>query len=171
MESATTPFPFFGAKRKITPPPPPFVKPPSPPSLPQHRRQFTRLQCFQAAQQKATKAPSVARFPRILSRRGAFHPHRCLSQWSDGRHFRDLHVRQSGKRLGQTQSSCEAPSLSFVLSRSNAFSHLHCVLRTRQRSEFAALQQRALPGGTTGIEGSSHWFKAWASNSSLSFTA
>ena len=36
------------------------MKPPSPPSLPQHRRQFTRLRCFQAAQQKATKAPSMS---------------------------------------------------------------------------------------------------------------
>ena len=61
--SPQRPFPFFGAKRKITPPPPPFVKPPSPPSLPQHRRQFTRLQCFQAAQQKATKAPSGRKIP------------------------------------------------------------------------------------------------------------
>ena len=44
-------------------------EPPSPPSLPQHQRQFARLQCFRAAQQKATKAPSVhvARFPRIDS--------------------------------------------------------------------------------------------------------
>ena len=42
---------------------PPFVKAPSPPSLPQHRWQFTRLRCFQAAQKKATKAPSCARFP------------------------------------------------------------------------------------------------------------
>ena len=118
--SPQRPFPFFGAKRKITPPPPPFVKPPSPPSLPQHRRQFTRLQCFQAAQQKATKAPSGrARFPRILSRRGAFHPHRCLSQWCDRRHFRGLHVRQSGKRsLAVRPLPCPSCSLNRMHSAS-----------------------------------------------------
>ena len=49
----------FESKRKIPPP----MKAPSPPSLPQHRRQFTRLQCVQAGQQNATKAPSLRKIP------------------------------------------------------------------------------------------------------------
>ena len=91
-----------------------------------------------------------------------------MVSWCDRRHFRGLHVRQSGKRsLAVRPLPC--PSCS--LNRMHSASLLHCVLRTRQRSEFTALQQRALPGGTIGNEGSSHCFKAWALNSSLSFTA
>ena len=63
--------------------------------------------------------------------------------------------------MWQTQLVVEATSLPFVLFESNAFSLLYCVSRTQQRSEFAALQQHALSGGTTGMEGSSHCFVAW----------
>ena len=71
------------------------------------------------------------------------------------------HLWPSCAAMRQTKPSCEATSLPFVLSTLNTFSLLRCVLRTHQRSKFAALQQRALPGGTTGMEGSSHCFMAW----------
>jgi len=58
LESAKDRFYRFWVETQGDPPPHHLMKPPSPPSLPQHRRQFTRLRCFQAAQQKATKAPS-----------------------------------------------------------------------------------------------------------------
>ena len=63
--------------------------------------------------------------------------------------------------MWQTQLVVEATSLPFVLFESNPFSLLHCLWRTQQRGEFAALQQRALSGGTTGMEGSSYCFVPW----------
>jgi hypothetical protein len=62
--------------------------------------------------------------------------------------------------MWQMQLVVEATSLPFVLFESNAFSLLYRISRTQQRSELAALQQRALPGDATGMEGPSHCFVA-----------
>ena len=57
---------------------------------------------FRGRNEGAFQTGSEARFPRSCSpqstRRGAFHPHRCLFQWCDRRHFHAYHVWQRGKR-------------------------------------------------------------------------
>ena len=156
------------------PPPSPLTKLPSQPSLPQHRRHFTRLQWFQAAQHEGLKsafqAGSDERFPLGLS---SLHMHEVLS----------IPIGASPKGVTEGTSvdfMCSnvvavrllpCPSCSLNWMPGITFSLLHCVLRTPRRCEFAAIQQRTLPGGTTGMEGSSHCFMAGASNSSLSFNA
>ena len=167
MESATT-FSLFWGETQDNPPPSPLRE--------------AAFPAFTASAPKAVHSTSVLSGSAAEGNEGAFRSRKIPSHTLPTRRLPSPSVLvpmvwqkalpwPSCAAIWQTQSSCEATSLSFVLSKSDAFSLLHCVLRTRQRSEFTALQQRALPGGTTGIEGSSHCFKAWALNYSLSFAA